>query len=149
MENKDKHGRAPTDDVIGPNTHTWHPSGDILSPRTAGLRTNEYVSLHIVQDGGYIAQVEHSGLFSSCSLLVPPDSHVADPGGNHPLVDVGLSASLVTTFGLQKKRVRRLFRGSKEIKGHDLQVYPKEKQGAYYPSTYHDHHREDGHLPGC
>lgn len=89
----------------------WRPSGIELSPQTADLRTNKYVLLHSVQDGGYIAQVEHSNrLISLCSLLVPPDTHVADPGSNHPLVDVGLSARLETTFGLEmNKWVRRLF----------------------------------------
>lgn len=118
-----------------------------LSPQTAGLRTNEYVLLHSVQDGGYIAQVEHSRLIRLCSLLVPPDTHVADPGSNDPLVDVGLSACLVTTFGLEKKRVRRLFRSKQGNEGiKNLRVCPKERRGACYPSTYHDHHREDGHL---
>lgn len=105
-----------------------------LSPRTAGLRTNEYVLLHSVQDGGYIAQVEHSRLLCLCSLLVPPDTHVADPGSNHPLVDVGLSACLETTFGLEKnKQVRRLFWARRGYKGAKLTGVPQGETGCLLP----------------
>ena len=103
------------------------------SPQTAGLRTNEYVLLHSVQDGGYIAQVEHSKLICLCSLLVPPDTHVADPGSNNPLVDVGLSACLETTFGLEKKRVRRLFGARGGNNGVKLTGVPQGETGCLLP----------------